>query len=595
MIPQHVIEDILNRVSIIDVIGKYTDVKKSGRNYLALCPFHQEKTPSFSVSEEKGLYHCFGCGASGNSIKFLMDYQKLSFMEALQELAKMASIDLNQFSGEKEFASSKEKETLLKINKESMLFFHNLLLESPDAQKAREYLKKRKLTLEIIKNYRLGYGGKEWNSLTKYLIEKGYREEDAVKAGVAYSGNNGLFDRFKDRVIFPIFDKEGNTAGFGGRILTEDKQSAKYLNTLENPAFHKGSLLFSFNFAKDEMVKKKEALVVEGYMDVIALYQNGIKNAVAPLGTSLTESQLAIIKRYVDSVVFIFDGDEAGINAANRALDISVAIDLNQAVVILPGKKDPYDFAMEHGGEAFNQYVQSKKLAPMDFKLRYFAKKIDVKENKVKFVLSLFPYIMQVNSSIIREGYIKKIAQFIDEDYSVVLSEYQSFLRHDKNTGRMIRESKDKDILYNKVESELISMLIVNPQSVLNLSDIISEDMFLNMELRRIYHQINENPDRKPGELITELNNNEIINKIAEYAQKEEIAKVVLLELAYNLKVQYIGRELAKINQMVQQYDNEANDTEKNKYLVMHKDLKNEEFIMREKLKDCRKELELSE
>lgn len=320
VIPQAVIDEILNKVSIIDVIGKYIEIKKSGKNSLALCPFHQEKTPSFSISEDKGLYHCFGCGASGNTIKFLMDYQKLTFIEALQEMAKSAGVDLNQYSGINDFIPVKEKDELIKINREAMSYYHKMLWSSSDSLEARNYLKNRKVTPDIVKVYRLGYGGKDWNSLRDYLNGKGFRDDAIIKTGLISNGNTGLFDRFRDRIIFPILDKDGNPVGFGGRILEGEKKTAKYLNSAENIIFHKGSLLFSLNLAKDEIVKDKKAILVEGYMDVIALYQNGIKNSVAPLGTSLTENQLNILKKYCEKVIFIFDGDKAGIKAANGLL-----------------------------------------------------------------------------------------------------------------------------------------------------------------------------------------------------------------------------------------------------------------------------------
>ena len=463
MIPQEIIDKILDKVSLVEVISKYTDIKRSGRNFMALCPFHGEKTPSFSISEDKGLYHCFGCGASGNAIRFLMDYQKKSFTESVQELAGIAGIELEQTPDYKGSGSIKEKGVLLDICRETLTFFHNNLLNSTEAQKAREYIKKRKLSLESVKLYRLGYGGNGWNSLQMHLKEKGFSDSDLLKAGVvtrsSKPGSTGkYFDRFRERVIFPIFDRDGNCVGFGGRILTEDKNAAKYLNSPESPLFHKGSLLFSLNFAKDNITRQKTAILVEGYMDVIGLAQNGIVNAVAPLGTALTENQLGIIKKYCDTVIFLFDGDEAGISAANRAVDISVDSGLNQGVVILPQKKDPYDYVMEYGKDAFLQYITDRKLSPFEFKMRFFSKKIDIKTDKVRFLLAVFPYLSRVNSSIIREEYIKKLANFLEEDYGIVLSEYKSFLGKDKSLGRMIKESVKLVKSVGRVELEFIGL-----------------------------------------------------------------------------------------------------------------------------------------
>ncbi len=594
MIPPEVIGNILDRVSIVEVIGKYTEVKKSGRNYLALCPFHQEKTPSFSISEEKRLYHCFGCGASGNTLHFLMEFRKLSFIEALQELAKTASIDLSGYSSEKDFVSVKEKDLLLKINKESMLYFHKLL-ESNEAEGAREYLKKRRLTEETIKDFRIGFGGNNWNKLTGFLKGKGFGDDLILKSGVACQGNDGLFDRFKDRIIFPIFDRDGNTVGFGGRILSEDKSQAKYLNSPENPVFHKGGLLFSLNFAKDEIIKKKEALIVEGYMDVIALNQNGIKNAVAPLGTALTINQLAILKRFAESVVFIFDGDEAGINAANRALDVSADSELNQTVVILPGKKDPYDFVMEKGKNAFLKYKTDKRLLPIDFKIKYFARKVDAAKNKVKFVLSIFPFVKKVKSSIVREEYLKKIGDFIREDYTVILSEYQNYLRDEKSTGIIINDAALKMPAMNNLESEIIGMLLNKPELITEIGSILKDDMFLDNEARKIFSILRDNTPINTGEIIASLEKGEIFDRVSEYAQSEKISSSIIRESAYRLKAQYLSREIANLSKMIIKYQGESKLSDMQKYNKMQEELKMESFIVIEKIKDCAREMELSD
>ncbi len=575
MIPQNIIDEILNRVSVVEIIGKYIEIKKNGKNYLALCPFHQEKTPSFSISEEKGLYHCFGCGASGNTIKFLMDYQKLSFLETLQELAKMAGIDLSQFSDEKEFFSEKEKNVLLDINREAMLYFHNYLWSNSEAGEARNYLKGRNIKPETVKDYRLGYGGKGWNSLKDYLNGKGYKDNDILKAGLISKGSNGLYDRFRERIIFPILDKDGNTVGFGGRILKDDKKTAKYLNTAENPVFHKGNMLFSLNFARDEAAKKKEAILVEGYMDVIALYQNGIKNVVAPLGTALTESQLLIVKRLCDTVIFIFDGDKAGIDAANRALDITVNSDLIQWVVILPEKKDPYDFVMEKGGEGLLEYISENKKEPMDFKIWFFANRMDVGSEKVKFLMSLFPYLARVKSSIIREGCIKKIAGFMKEDMRILLAEYGSFLKKDRNLGSLIKTSKDSGSI-NRVETGLISLLLLHPGTILEVKGLINEEMLQNEEARKIFITILQNPEKNTRELVSMIDNTDIINNTAEYAQKEEDSELLLKQLAYKVKLLYINREMSKNSALIESQENSSNLAEVKRLQELLSGLKNE-------------------
>jgi DNA primase len=577
VIPQNIIDEINDKVSILEVIGKFTEIKKSGRNYLALCPFHQEKTPSFSISEEKGLYHCFGCGASGNAIKFLMDYQKLTFMEALQELSKVAGIDLERFREDKDFHPSKEKETFILINREAMLYYHQLLLQETKSESAREYLKKRKITLETVKTFRLGFGGTDWSGIFEHLKKKGFQEEDILKAGLVSKGTNGFIDRFRERIIFPIFDKEGEVTGFGGRILNEDKKVAKYLNSAENLLFHKGSLLYAFHLAKDEISRKKEAILVEGYMDVIALHQNGIQNVVAPLGTALTENQLRLIKRYCDQVLFAFDGDSAGITAANRAIDIAVRSDLSQNVVIL-NKKDPYDYVMEHGAESFLSYLKEKRLSPMDFKIRYFSRQLDIHTEKVKFLLLLFPYINQTQSAVTRESYLKKVSDYIQEDFRLILSEYQSFLKKDKNLGKRIEESKRNDKKINPVEKEFVALWALFPEERLPLQTLINPEMLENEGVREIFQFIWENPMKEAKEIMAAIQNEEMVRTISEYAQREDIKPFLLKELAYRLKLNYIKRIMAKNHDPLRQSE-----------------LKNESFLLEKELRKIEQSVPFSE
>ncbi len=552
MIPQNVIDDILNKVSIVDVVGRFTEIRKSGKNHLALCPFHKEKTPSFSISEDKGLYHCFGCGASGNTLKFLMEYQKLTFLEAVQDLAKMAGVDLSRFANSpSDGYSSKEKETLLAINREAMLFYHKSLLTDEPAAPAREYLKNRKLTLETVKTYRLGFGGVSWTGLLAYLKEKGFTDQDAVNAGLAIEGKNGPYDRFKDRLIFPIFDRDANTVGFGGRILTDAKDAAKYINTSENRLFRKGTLLFSLHLAKDEIVREKRCVLAEGYMDVIALHQNGVKNAVAPLGTSFTAEQLALLRRYADTVFFVFDGDGAGIAAANRAIDLAASESgLTQWAVILPQKQDPFDFVMDKGAGGFLEYLEQKKLRPVEFKLRFFSRSVDPKTQKVKFLAQVFPYLSRLKSPVAREEALKTTASFVKEDYAVVLSEYQSFLANAKDFGRAIREKDATRSEAGRTETIFAGLLVLFPELAEEAGKILDTDMLESPAIRSVYEHVRSAPGRSTKDIVNALENlgaPEVLAVVSEYAQKEELQRPELVrELAYRLKLSYIKKQMGR-------------------------------------------------
>ncbi|MGC8764797.1 MAG: DNA primase [Brevinematia bacterium] len=545
MIPRDVIDSLINRVSIVDVIGRVTEVKKSGRNFIALCPFHNEKTPSFSISEEKGLYHCFGCGASGNTIKFLMEYYRLDFMEALEKLADMAGVDLSQYKKHFQREQIGEKKILYEIQREALTYFHNKLLQSDEALIARNYLKERNISHEMIKYFKLGYAGKE-NNLYNYLTSRGYKGEMIIKLGLCINGNDGIYDRFRDRLLFPIFDRDGNPVGFGGRILEDRKDIAKYINSPDSSIFHKGELLFAFNYSKDEIDKQKVVYVVEGYMDVIALFQNGIKNVVAPLGTSITESQISMLKRYSDRIVFIFDGDEAGIKAANRAIDIASNMGVKTKVVILPDNMDPYDFSMKYGRLNTLQYFEEKQLEAIDFKLKFFSKRFSLTEDKVNFARSIFGYVRNINSAIEREEALKKTAGVLGESFETILIEYQNYLKKENTFGRLI----DNKTTVNKktdLEVEFLGGLLNYPDRINELFEIVLPEMFFNEKVRNILEKIKDNNDeREIKNFIFELEDGEIVDAVSRMALDEKLNFETVLEKAYSIRHRAMKKKLGE-------------------------------------------------
>ncbi len=553
MIPQEVIDDILNRISLVDLISKHIEVKKSGRNYLALCPFHNEKTPSFSINDEKGFYHCFGCKASGNAAKFLMEYRKMTFPEALSELAKIAGVDLSKYSAsDNGFAGLKEKKRFYEINKEAMVYFSQILFKDMSGEEARKYLKRRRISSETAKFFRIGFGGTSWNGLLDYLKEKGYGEEELLKVSLVSKNERGnVYDRFKDRVVFPIFDRSNNVVGFGGRILDNNKDIAKYLNTSENIVFHKGELLFALNFASDEITKQRECLIVEGYMDVIALFQNGINFAVAPLGTSLTENQLALLKRYADKVTFIFDGDSAGLKAANRALDISASSEIAQEVVILPQKSDPYDFVMAHGRDEFLAMVEKKRLSPIDFKLKYFSKQF---KDKIKFLTAIFDYVAKIPHIATQEDYLKRIADFSDNDISAIKAEYDNFRKRNRNFGSIIKEIDDNKSGIHPIELDFIAALCAEPSLIPEFSRIVSPKMIENGEVRELFEFAVNNADKTSKEILDSTTNEEIIRKSSQYIVMDPELNPGIV-VAYRLKRLYIKRLINKNIKELQRSD----------------------------------------
>ncbi|ARS53487.1 DNA primase [Kushneria konosiri] len=363
-IPQRFIDDLLARTDIVDVIGARVQLKKTGRNHSALCPFHQEKSPSFTVSADKQFYHCFGCGASGNALRFVMEFDRLNFPEAIEALASRAGMEVPR-EGESDEqrqqarVQARQQEEAVNLLELGTRFYQQQLA-SGASQSAHDYLKRRGLSDDIVSRYAIGYAPAGWDALKRHLSEKGVDENVQVEYGllVRKEETGRSWDRFRDRVIFPIRDWKGRTIGFGGRVLGDEKP--KYLNSPESPVFHKGRELYGLYETRMQSRRPERMLIVEGYMDVVALAQHGVDYAVATLGTATTEEHLRRLFRLVDEVVFCFDGDTAGRQAAYRALNtvLPQMIDGRQArFLFLPEGEDPDSLIRQEGGEAFEQRI----------------------------------------------------------------------------------------------------------------------------------------------------------------------------------------------------------------------------------------------
>ncbi|SPJ33623.1 DNA primase [Kushneria phyllosphaerae] len=363
-IPQRFIDDLLARTDIVDLIGSRVQLKKTGRNHSALCPFHQEKSPSFTVSADKQFYHCFGCGASGNALRFVMEFDRLNFPEAIEALAGRAGMEVPR-EGESDEqrqqarVQAKRQEEAVNLLELGTQFYQQQLA-SPAAHHAHEYLSRRGLSDDIVSRYAIGYAPAGWDTLKRHLSEKGVDENVQVEYGLLVRKEEAgrSWDRFRDRVIFPIRDWKGRTIGFGGRVLGDEKP--KYLNSPESPVFHKGRELYGLYETRVQSKRPERMLIVEGYIDVVALAQHGVDYAVATLGTATTDEHLRRLFRLVDEVVFCFDGDAAGRQAAHRALNtvLPLMIDGRQArFLFLPDGEDPDSLIRQEGGEAFEQRI----------------------------------------------------------------------------------------------------------------------------------------------------------------------------------------------------------------------------------------------
>lgn len=358
-ISENKIEEIRSAANIVDVISEYIQLRKRGKNFIGLCPFHNEKTPSFTVSEDKQIFHCFGCHTGGNVFKFLMEYEKISFIESIQEMAHRYGINIDV--GEEEFSGRQtEQEILYDLNTEAAKYFSNILLSDQNGEIAREYFQKRKIKLPTIRAFGLGYSLPGRDNFVNYAQEKKLDLERAVALGLIGTASDGrLYDRFSGRIIFPIFSPNGRVIAFGGRILeTKDSNKAKYLNSPESSVYVKGRILYGLSFAKDDIRKLDKAILVEGYMDLISLHQAGIKNVVAVSGTALTEEQVQLLSRYTKNVVLLFDADTAGIKASMRSIELLLKRDMEIKIASLPSGEDPDSYVNNYGRDSFEEVIK---------------------------------------------------------------------------------------------------------------------------------------------------------------------------------------------------------------------------------------------
>lgn len=406
-IPEEVIERIKQENDIVDIISEDVRLKKSGKNYMGLCPFHNDKSPSFSVSSEKQIYKCFSCGEAGNVLTFIMKYKKLNFQEATKYLADKANIPL-QIEGEENSKISRKKELFYNINVEAARYYFANLQK---IKVSKEYFLKRGIKEETIKRFGLGYSLDNWHGVINYLRTKGYKDNLLFEAGLISKNEKtgNTYDRFRNRVMFPVFDVKGKVIGFGGRVLDDSKP--KYLNSPETIIFQKGINLYGLNFAIKNKLQEDYIIIVEGYMDLIALHQYGITNAVASLGTALTVNQARLLKRYVSKIIISYDADLAGQNATLRGLEILRNAGFDVKVLTVPEGKDPDEFVRNNGKEAFLRLVKDA-LPLIEYKIKRAAQGIDLKDgNELIKYGEKFAEILADLNPIEKDVYIKKISE----------------------------------------------------------------------------------------------------------------------------------------------------------------------------------------
>ncbi len=410
---QSSIDEVLRRSDIVEIVASYVSLRRNGSDYVGLCPFHREKTPSFHISADKQLYYCFGCGAGGNLIDFVMKAENLDFVDSIKFLAERAGVTLEQEVYSPEIQKRHDtRERILKMNKLAAKHFVANLSQD-EASGARTYAANRGLSREIITTYGIGFSKESWSDLTSYLNENGFRNDEIVTAGLAVRNEKGrVYDKFRNRLMFPIIDVRGNVIAFGGRALGDD--AAKYMNSPETPVFHKGDHVFGLNVAK-AYGAKDGLILVEGYMDAVSLHVHGFPNAVAGLGTALTEGQASLLKRYATCIYVCYDSDEAGQKAAEKAIDILIAAGVKVKVLAYSGAKDPDELLKTKGAESFKQLL-SKALSSTEYRILKVRKNYNLVESdqKVEFLEKAAEILAANDNAVEREVYIKRISKETD-------------------------------------------------------------------------------------------------------------------------------------------------------------------------------------
>ncbi len=486
---QSSINEVARRTNLAELVSSYVHLKRNGTSHVGLCPFHKEKTPSFHVDEDKQLFYCFGCGAGGNVFDFVMRSENLDFVDALQFLAQRAGVTLEEEQGTSRAQSDEQAERrkrILEMNRIAARHFYDNL-STPAGEAAKAYMKKRGLTRQTAIKYGIGFAPDEWSDLLDFMKEKGYTAEEMIVAGLAKKNDKGrVYDVFRNRLMFPIIDIRGNLIGFSGRALDADNP-AKYLNSPETPVFFKSRNLFSMNFAK-QTAAKQGVILVEGQMDVISLYQSGFTNAVAGLGTALTEEQARLLKRYASQVYVCYDSDEAGQKAAQKAIKILSETDNLIKVISLTGAKDPDEYIQKKGVESFRKLIQSANES-VEYQLLRLRQQYDIYDlsQKISFLEEAAKILADIESEIAREAYIKRVSVETDISVESIRTEVSKLIYYKNNKAK-------KKELYQERMPERLSTDYSDLTKEQNSATYKTERTLLNLVFyhRRVYEMATE-------------------------------------------------------------------------------------------------------
>ncbi len=432
MIPHHTVEQILDAAHIEDVVQEFVSLKKRGVNYIGLCPFHNEKTPSFTVSPSKGIFKCFGCGKGGNAVNFIMEHETLSYPESLRYLAKKYNIEIEEKELTAEDIEKKnERESMLVLTSYAARVFEENLFNTDDGKTiGLSYFRERGFKQDTLKKFNVGYSLDSWEAFTKKALAEGYKQDYLVKTGLTIQKDNRTFDRFNGRVMFPIHSLSGQVLGFGGRTLKKDDKTAKYLNSPESEIYHKSRILYGIYHARKAIMQEGKCFIVEGYTDVLSLHEAGLENVVASSGTSLTREQIRLIKRFTTNVSVLYDGDEAGIKASLRGIDLILEEGMNVKVTALPEGEDPDSFSRKKSNSEFREYIDSNETDFIRFKTKLLvSESANDPVKRAGLIREIVRSIAVIPETITRTVYIQECSNLLNVGEQVLYSEVNKLMR----------------------------------------------------------------------------------------------------------------------------------------------------------------------
>lgn len=583
IINEDTIEKVRDAADIVNIVSDYVPLKRSGANYVGLCPFHNEKTPSFTVSDSKQIFHCFGCGEGGDALTFVMKMENLSFPEAVKFLGDKLGIAIEE--GPKDDKKTQERNKGYEINREAARFFYSNLIKDKNSL---NYLFKRKISEPVIRKFGLGYSLNSWDSLYNHLLRKGYSAYDMERLGLISKrrDSDGYYDKFRNRIMFPIIDTRGRVLGFGGRVL--DDSLPKYLNSQESYVFNKRNILYGLNLV-NKLSDKKRIILVEGYMDVISLFNKGINYSVASLGTALTERQAKLLKRYGENVYLCYDQDEAGIKATDRAIQILLKEDINPKIIVLEGYKDPDDFLKENSLNNFENKL-NQALHHIDYRIKINKQRYntDDAEGKVKFTIEIAKYIKELKSPIEKDVFIEKISK--DMNISKEAIQKEVFGNNIKNISKKYNKDIQTISPVNTIlpsakliaEIDLVKLMIFNKEYFDIISNEIALDEFDNFECKVLFKMINElyNSDEYLDEeiLFSKVKqvaniDIELINKIAGRKPKflPENVDIMIKDLLTTLTINKLESKRNSVKKEIEELEKKEkkNSSEEERFLKL--------------------------